>query len=507
MKAEELLKKYAAGLRDFAGINLNETSLIGATLPEIILRGASLNVANLNSVNFSHSDLAHASLNVSRLSGANLSHANLSQANLNVANLIRAVLISADLSGVSMVRAELLRAELSSTNLSGANLSESDLREVRLRWADLSQANLSRVDLRFSVLTAANLKAATLHAADLSQANLSGANLVEAELRHANLNGANLRGANLRGANLRWADLTGADLREADLSDAKLSGTNLVGANLAGADLVQTSLVHANLLNANLMYTHCSDADWTGATLTGAKLHGAVCTGLITAELNCDWIDMSTTGDRSCIQAFEETTEIEQFFNRAMPVIEIIVDAPLDQSANLALASAYHQLSQVTGVLAAPPNLKRSGRKTILTFSVPPDADLVLTTYLVTLPFKAAATLEPMLKTLLKYLHGSASPNEGEPVIDVYQMLPSSKQALVALQDRHYWNDKFFQSPLQISLTNSHRQTLELYQSQGFGIRGIQPEAMHSQSPLRQPSLSTPDALLAFIQGSNSLGK
>lgn len=507
MKADELLEKYATGLRSFTGANLNETSLIGANLPEIILRGASLNVANLNSANLSHSDLSNASLNVSRLSGANLSHANLSRSNLNVANLIRAVLMSADLSEVSMVRAELLRAELSSSNLSGANLSESDFQEARLRWADLSRANLSRADLRFSVLTAANIKGANLHAADLRGANLSGVNLVDAELRHANLNGANLQGANLRGANLRWVDLTGADLKEADLSDAKLSGTNLVGANLEGADLVQTSLVHANLLNANLMNTHCSDADWTGATLTGAKLHGAVCTGLIIAELNCDWIDISPLGDRSQVHNFEKPTEIEQFFNRAMPIIEIIVDAPLDQSANLALASAYHQLSQVTGVLAAPPNLKRSGRKTTLTFSVPPNADLALTTYLVTLPFKAATTLEPMLKTLLKYLHGSISPTEGEQAVDVYQMVPSSKQALAALRDRHYWNDRFFQSPIQVYLTNSHRQRLELYQSPGFGIRGIQPEAMHSKSPLRHPNVSAPDTLLAFIQGTDSPGK
>ncbi|MEM8545528.1 MAG: pentapeptide repeat-containing protein [Cyanobacteria bacterium P01_H01_bin.119] len=507
MNAEELLERYAAGHRDFTGVNLNETSLIGADLPHLVLRNASLNVTNLNSTNLSHGDFAGASFNVSRLSGANLSFANLAGAKLNVANLIRAVATGANLTRVSMVRAELLRTELSNSNLSQANLSESDLKESRLRWADLSQANLSRADLRFSVLTAANLKSANLQAANLSRANLSGTNLVGAELRHANLTGANLRGANLRGANLRWVDLSGADLGDADLSDAKLSGTHLVGANLEGAELARTSLVHADLVNANLTHAHCVDGDWTGATLTGAKFYGAVCTGLLTANLNCDWIDLSPVGDRSRVQKFAHPTEMARFFNRAIPQIEIIVDASLDQSANLALATAYHQLSQSAGAPLTPPNLKFSGRNTVLTFSVRDDRDLAIALYAITLPFQAAVSLEPMLKTLLKGLYGTARPGTSAAApstnLDIYRLIPACQRTLALLKEHHCWNKAFFESPIQIAVTNSCRQQLDLFQSHGFGIRGVLPDAIAGQAPDTAP-LPSLDSLLAFIQQSSA---
>jgi len=76
--ATTLLQKYAQGERDFSGISLNECTLSGAKLPQIILRGADLKVVNLSTANLCQSDLQGAVLNVSRLSGANLSQASTS---------------------------------------------------------------------------------------------------------------------------------------------------------------------------------------------------------------------------------------------------------------------------------------------------------------------------------------------------------------------------------------------------------------------------------------------
>lgn len=48
MDAGELLKRYAAGERDFRDANLRGVSLIGANLSKANMRGASLSVDNLS---------------------------------------------------------------------------------------------------------------------------------------------------------------------------------------------------------------------------------------------------------------------------------------------------------------------------------------------------------------------------------------------------------------------------------------------------------------------------
>ncbi len=53
MTAEELLERYAAGERDFAGVDLNGVNLSGA-----VLTGINLERADLSTVNFSGADLS-----------------------------------------------------------------------------------------------------------------------------------------------------------------------------------------------------------------------------------------------------------------------------------------------------------------------------------------------------------------------------------------------------------------------------------------------------------------
>ena len=130
MTANELLAAYAAGERDFRGVDLSFARLIDADL-----------------------------------SGIDLSFARL---------------IDADMSGARLCDARLTGADMSGADMTGANLSRADL-----RWARLIEADLSRADLSGADLSGANLRGANLRGADLTGVNLSGA-----DLRGARLTGA-----------------------------------------------------------------------------------------------------------------------------------------------------------------------------------------------------------------------------------------------------------------------------------------------------------------------------
>ena len=135
--AGELAGRYAAGGRNFQGVDLAGADLAGA------------NLQRANLVN-------------SKLVGADLKNANLDGARLIIADLS-----GADLSGASFKKAKLVGAILNNVKLNQANLSR----------ADLSEAQLKNADLRCAILTKANLSGA-----DLQGANLEGADLTDVRL-------------------------------------------------------------------------------------------------------------------------------------------------------------------------------------------------------------------------------------------------------------------------------------------------------------------------------------
>jgi len=67
MKAEELLRRYTAGERDFAGVDLRESKIIDAQLPKINLQKADLSGADLT-----RTDLQNAVLRNSKFICTNL---------------------------------------------------------------------------------------------------------------------------------------------------------------------------------------------------------------------------------------------------------------------------------------------------------------------------------------------------------------------------------------------------------------------------------------------------
>lgn len=518
MEVEELLQRYAAGERDFSGVNLCEVNLSRINLSGANFSGANLSIANLSGANLSGVNLSHAKLNVTRLSGANLSRAKLNGAILNVANLVRANLSDAHLVQTSLIRAELIRAELSRANLIEANLNAADLRESKLRQANLSGANLSEADVRGSSLAGATLEQAKLNQTDLSGADLSGANLGNTELRHVNFNRANLSGSDLSSANLRWAILSGANLQWANLSDAKLSGANLIGANLSNSNLLNASLVHADLTQANLIRAEWVGADLSGATLTGAKVYAVSRHGIKTDGMICEWVDVSPHGDHSQVYRFD-TDDSKKFFNQTPPTVRIIIDAPLDSQANFALAAAYYNIGQQYAGLTQPPSISVGYRRTVLTFRVDNDEQLLSTAYVAILPFENATVTQKSIISSIKQLRNHATNHLTIPDLRRIQQLSNTlgqtlNQAnaldLSKIIPPAMEGTSFFKAPTHTILLNSSDQTLSLYHDPSFGKRFMNPnnpvnnKASNPQQnmPMVMPPLS---ALVDFIRGFYSI--
>ncbi|PSB25118.1 hypothetical protein C7B82_24370 [Stenomitos frigidus ULC18] len=510
MKAEDVLKRYVAGERTFAGINLNEANLSGADLSRSDLSGGNLSVANLSGANLSETNLSRAKLNVAKLSGANLAKANLSEAILNVANLTLADLTGADLSQASLVRAELSRADLSNANLSRANLSGADLKDAKLRNANLTNANLSRADLKWTVLTGANLAEANLHGTDMSSADCSGADLSNTELRQSNLSRTNLRGVNLSGTNLRWADLSGADLSGADLSGAKLSGANMTGANLSNANLIGTTLVHVDLTRANLISADWAGADLSGATLTGAKLYDVPHFGVKTDGIICEWVDLSPIGDQSKIYRFsgDETG----FFHAAPPTVRLMIDDIFDQDAHYALAVTYRQMAQHYHLAFSPPNIQVGRRRTTLTFELNRDDQLFAICCVALFPFKDAIEVQQRTIALVKLLL-SAEIEIRFGVLEWFQPLKAALTQTLTQVNEFKLSEaslqtlskiSFFHAPTKTMLINSSNHSLTLHCHPLFGKRmmaKLDPTVIAIAPQSSSNHLPPLTELVNFIQG------
>lgn len=509
MDAKELLAKYAQGERDFTGIALGECQLIGSDLSDIILRGATLNVANLSSADLTRADLSQALLNVSRLTGVNLSQANLSGCKLNVANLIRARLIDANLATASMIRAEMLRANLTNAHAVAIDLSEADLREAQCRQANFNIANLSRTDLRGSSWLGASLEQAILNNANGDRANLQGANLSGAELRHGVLTQANLSGAILRDANLRWANLSGANLRNADLTNAKLSGAKLVGASFEGANLTNTLLVHTDLQNANLMHTTWVESDASGAKLTGIKLFGALRYNLTLQDADCQWVDLSPNGDQHRVQQFANPREMALFFSRALSQVKLVVNAPLTPAGLKAFSDALSLIAEAEPKLVVVPSIESIRRQTVLTYTAANDSLLLALAYGALMPFQQGREARQLLlnvvtpmKELLKTTAMGSTIRQIVP--HMLRALGKTHQQLAPLERASGLrrDHPFLKAPLGLTVINSSNYQLGLFQ--GASPMGEPIDTNMVEDPIlnHNPETLPPmSALLAFIQG------
>jgi uncharacterized protein YjbI with pentapeptide repeats len=180
----QIKDKYAAGVRNFAGVQLVE-----ADLSDCNLSGVNFSHANLSGANLSGANLKETSFESTTMEGANLAHANLEETSLTKtklqdANLDRANLVKAKLIGAYLEHASLYRA-----NLTQAFLTISHLNEVNAIEANFTEASLNGTRLQKSLLNGANLTGAVFNKTQLQGANLAGANLSNLDFTSAETKG------------------------------------------------------------------------------------------------------------------------------------------------------------------------------------------------------------------------------------------------------------------------------------------------------------------------------
>lgn len=132
LTAEELLKEYEEGRRDFSHLMLDGIHLPSITLKEVAFEESSLQGANLSR---------------SRLGGADFMEADLSGANLQ-----EVILVEGALQGATLKGADLRGASLGGTSFSGADFTGADMRA----------ATLDSAHFEGTILTAARFDEAVL---------------------------------------------------------------------------------------------------------------------------------------------------------------------------------------------------------------------------------------------------------------------------------------------------------------------------------------------------------
>lgn len=136
MFAEELLERYQAGERNFAGVDLVAHQAkdldVWVQLGRADFRGINLRGANLYRVSFGHADLR----------GANLAGAYLGYGALGYANFQDACLQG---------------AAFTVTNMRGANFTRADLRDATFRETRMVEVVLTGADLEFAIFIGADL--------------------------------------------------------------------------------------------------------------------------------------------------------------------------------------------------------------------------------------------------------------------------------------------------------------------------------------------------------------
>lgn len=137
MDAQELLKRYKNGERDFQKVELSYADLRRTDLTGICLKGAKLPDVNLSDARLVEADLSYADLQNAEMGGIYLTGADLTGANLRGANISAAIM-----KGATLTNANLRDTLIAETYLFGVDLRGANLRDAEMWGSDLSEADL-----------------------------------------------------------------------------------------------------------------------------------------------------------------------------------------------------------------------------------------------------------------------------------------------------------------------------------------------------------------------------
>ena len=186
-------------------------------------------------------------------------------------------------------------------------------------------------------------------------------------------------------------------------------------------------------------------------------------------------MDLSRNGDRSKIQSFQDANAIHTFFNRRPPRVQVIVDVALTQGAHASLARTYHHLSEILTWFVRPPDIEISHRRTVLTFVADSEMALMAIAYLASWPFKDNKAVRTALFEFVEA--ESATPVTGGLsqglITQLKETLASLHGSDSEAQRQPLEQSSFFTAPIQVRLSNTSGQGLELYHNPRFGVRNF----------------------------------
>ncbi|XZN92613.1 MAG: pentapeptide repeat-containing protein [Microcoleus sp.] len=259
--AQELVRRYRTGERDFRGLELSNAYLYDFWLIDVNLSGANLEGASLGGTYLINSNLSHTNLEKAWLDSALLIKANLSNANLRNTTLVNADLRGANLTGADLTGADLTDAVLIETNLTDVNLTDIKTTERTIFHQvtmpdgriqnDLNRTLSAEELLRRYSEGERNFQDKILHRVDLSGADLRDIELSPSCLSYVNFSSACLENNLGLGRELIFCDLRNARLSQPeDYCGVSFIYCDLRDSNLSGVDMSNSLFIRSNFLGA-----------------------------------------------------------------------------------------------------------------------------------------------------------------------------------------------------------------------------------------------------------------
>ncbi|MGB6299596.1 MAG: pentapeptide repeat-containing protein [Rivularia sp. (in: cyanobacteria)] len=251
---EEIIKRYEAGERNFAGIDLR--------------------FINISYSCFLDTNFSDTNLECSSISGTDFINANFSGANLEWSYLPN-LLINSNLSNTNLQKAKWRGATFVNVDMTGADLTGADLtsrKTTKLIGCDLRNANLADIKIDESVVLVSTIMPDGSIRTDSTKQIIDAQQLRQRFYREWQ---DNFQGIIMHDADLSGIDLHGTWMYPLNMSEAYFSNVNFMNADLSGIDFNRSSFICCNFRGANLESANLEGAVFISVDFTEANLIGA----------------------------------------------------------------------------------------------------------------------------------------------------------------------------------------------------------------------------------------